>query len=139
MKTLLTMIATIGICYAVLHRDALPPRRASEANDPAVAMEKLAKDFPRRTTGNDGGVMGLSDVSFDVKKTDSLVNPLVGSILFYNSIDYRMVFQWKSGKWIFSRLFASYRGNENDITDSSGGRELLSGAPMRAFLEKCGR
>lgn len=139
MKTLLTIIATAGICYAVWNRDALLHKPAEAANDPTAAMEKLAKVFPRQTTGNDGGAMGLSDVSFDVKKTDSLVNPIVGTIHFYNAIDYRMAFQWKSGKWVFTRLIASYNGSENDVTDGPGGREILGSAPMRAFLEKCGR
>jgi hypothetical protein len=136
MKTLLTILITAGICYAVWNRDALLRKPAAEANAPAAALEKLAKAFPRQTTASDGGAMGLSEVSFDVKKTDSLVNPFVGEIRFHNAIDYRMVFQWRSGKWEFTRLITD---SGNDITDLPGGKELLGGAPMRAFLAKCGR
>ncbi len=136
MKTLLIIIATAGICYAVWNRDALLPKSAAKATDPTAAMEELVNAFPRRTTSNDGGVFGLSDVSFDVRKTDSLVNPIVGEIRFYNAIGYRMVFQWKSGKWVFTRLFTD---SGNDITDLPGGMEMLGGAPMRKFLAKCGR
>ncbi len=138
MKNLLAILVIAVACYLIVNRDALLHKPAAEANDPTAAMEKLVRSFPRQTTSNNGEAMGLSDVSFDVRKTDSLVNPIVGTIHFYNTIDYRMDFHWKSGKWVFTRLIASYNGSENDITNGSGGRELLGSAPMRAFLEKGG-
>jgi hypothetical protein len=137
MKSLLRILVTVGICYAIWNRDALLHKPATEANDPTAAMEKLAAAFPRQASDGKGNVYGLSDISYDVKKTDSLVNPIVGVIHFYNAIDHKMMFQWKSGRWVFTRLLACYQG-ENDITDLPGGREWLSRPEMRAFLAKCG-
>ena len=135
MKTLLTILVTVGICYAIWNRDALLPKPAAEANAPTAAMEKLVAAFPKRVTCGGGIVLGLSDVSFDVRKTDSLVNPIVGEIHFYNGGDYRMLFQWRTEKWKFTRLLTS----TTDITDLPGGVEILDSAEMRPFFAKCGR
>src|SRR5438128_484657 len=104
MKTLLTIIATAGVCYAIWNRDALLLKPSAEANTPTAAMEKLAAAFPHQASDGKGNVYGLSDISYDVKKTDSLMNPIVGVIHFYNVNDHKMIFQWKSGRWVFTRL-----------------------------------
>lgn len=134
MKTLLTIIATAGICYAVLNRDTLPPKQPDAENAPTAAMEQLVAAFPKRYTTSGGSALRISDVSFDVRKTDSLVNPIVGEIRFHQFGEYRMLFQWKSGKWMFNRLLTE----TTDITDRPGGVEILDSAEMRPLLAKCG-
>ncbi len=138
MKTFLTILVAAGLCYAIWNRDVLLHKPGAEANDPTAAMEKLVVAFPRQASDGKGKTYGLSDISYDVKKTDSLVNPIVGVIRFYNVNDHKMIFQWKSGKWVFTRLLTSYQGRENDITDLPGGVEWLNRPEMRAFLAKCG-
>jgi hypothetical protein len=109
-----------------------------DQKDPVKAMEVMLTEFPSRSEFN-GVEYRFSDVTYDVKKTDSLVNPMIGILSFNDSNgDMRLqcIFHWKGGHWLFSKLVNPENGV--DFTYSGGGAEVMSGSGMRPFLEKYG-
>jgi hypothetical protein len=120
--TLLVAVA-LGGWYVAQHPNAVS---VTFANDPVDEMRKLAASFPS----------GYSDVSYNVRKTDSLVSPIIGTIDFYDGISYEYVFHWTGGKWRLHQLLA--RDNGNDLTGWGGGLELMMRDQMRPWLSRVG-
>lgn len=145
MKTLALLIGALALALIVVNPNALPGRlstepaqaKASNASpDPVEALRDLAKDFPTHYHVPPNTDIGVGNVGFDVKKTDSLVNPLTGSIHSCEcGIDFRYDFHWKENRWLFVRLVCLENGMDHTNTD--GGRERLNSPEFKAFLARC--
>ena len=128
-----------------------PTPTAKVEPDPVKSFEKLVTTFPTTKwilkAGSTQATCQIVDVSFDVKKTDSLMNPVIGVInftidetisrpgghVFHSPLVMQMVFNWQGGRWTFGRLLN--RGNGIDFTNTSGGKEILEAGPMSEFLK----
>ena len=90
--------------------------------DAIKSFEKLVTTFPKRSIEKSTKTLyDIVNVTFDVKKTDSLMNPVVGIINFTAKITtpYRpeasywpmeMVFRWQGDHWKFVRLVKRRNG-----------------------------
>jgi hypothetical protein len=107
------------------------------------SLEELVTRFPTRSIRKSSKYpYDIVDVSIDVKKTDSLIYPVIGIINFTTDqtmlgkrfqIAFEMVFDWQGDHWRFARLLN--RGNGIDFTHSDGGKEMLETGPMSHFLK----
>lgn len=115
------------------------------ARDPVAALKRIAAKFPKGDNFKlDGTTLRLADVSFDVRKTDSLVTPFVGNIDFY-ALHYkpvepdvpsllvnwvprkvRLELQWRDDRWKMERF--TNLETEMDCTD-----ELMRSPEIAAF------
>lgn len=131
----LTAIITLVLCCA------LP---ACAADDSVDAFKRIFKGFPD-TVGTLITRYKVSDTNFDVKKTDSLVTPIVGIIEFTVLFTYtepafrkkyRMEFTWSDNHWKFARILNSKGVDETADTRelAESGRTLISDGPMKSFL-----
>lgn len=103
--------------------------------DPVKAMETLVREFPRRYRTPKGSTIGIGNVAFNVKKTDSLVTPIVGTVDSSEAAcDFEYVFHWRQNRWVFSRLICLDNGM--DHTNTSGGNERWESPEFRVFLAK---
>jgi hypothetical protein len=140
MKLFITVFAAILVAAA--------PCRAQDT-DPVVAFRSVVSALPKRGVfaSDKSKSYDISDVAFDVKRTNSLVNPTVGLIAFtitfevpgYDhrhphpySMRYRLEFAWINDHWAFSRIRNDETGT--DFTNFGGGKDILDADPMRAFL-----
>jgi hypothetical protein len=111
----------------------------SKGGDPVQTLKALVASFPnesiRKSTGSP---YKIADVSFDVRRTDSLVNPIVGVVNFSTveefSLDFQLVFHWDSDRWVFSRLIN--RENGKDFTNMGGGEDILGAGAMKRLIDK---
>ena len=122
---------------------APPTPTATVERDPIKSFNELVTRFPK------GNIKKLSDyscdivgdVTFDVKKTDSLINPVIGIIDFTSKEtipnfselrkthgpnitihrQMQMVFHWQGDHWKFERLLDLKNG---DFTDSDVGEAM---------------
>lgn len=142
MKNLILLVVAVAVGVV-----AWPT--VSERFSPAKGIEKVADELPRAVTGKYPKRIG--DVSYDVRKTDSLVTPVIGCVNFtetytvpagpYNSsfdssLKMQLLFKRSDGKWFFSKLIN--RENGLDFTEIGGGLELLTTPEMSAFLSRYG-
>jgi hypothetical protein len=139
MKRLMTTIALM--LFAGLSANASPV-----AADPVVAFRSLVSAMP--TQGQIASTQSsyvVTDIAFDVKKTESLVTPIIGIIDFtakgvlptkalprgyHFSMRYRLEFAWINDQWVFNRVLHEGR----DFTNSGGGNDILDADPMHPFL-----
>jgi hypothetical protein len=108
-----------------------PTTTASVEPDPIKSFKELVKRFPNRSIGEaatkNAYDIDIMDVTFDVKKTDSLMNPVIGIINFTTKethpyppdlqkrfgkrfmsphyMEMQMVFHWQGDHWT---LFESH-------------------------------
>jgi len=142
MKTLALIVGAVALAFFLVNLAALPGKIENQyiahqaTNDPIQAMRKLAGVFPTHYRASDNTDIAISDIGFDVKKTDSIVNPLRGVIHSYEcGTDFEYVFHWEQNRWVFSQLICMANGM--DHTDTSGGRERWNSPEFKAFLETC--
>jgi len=131
-----------------------PTPTATVEPDPVKLFKELVARFPTRSIGEattkNAYDIDIMDVTFDVKKTDSLMNPVIGIINFTTKethpyppkyqkefkkrlmsplyMQMQMVFHWQGDHWKFERIWN--RENGVDFTHS----EKWAG-PMSDFLK----
>ena len=80
-------------------------------------------------------------LTFDVKKTDSLVEPIIGIINFTtdgrgmgvaNGVDWQMLFHWQGDHWTLaqSKIITPMRAPADQLN-----REIFRTEPMAGFLK----
>lgn len=126
----------IAALLGVIAWQVTKPQLASKP-DPAEAMGEIFAEFPRETKWGKNGSR-FFDVSYDVQKTDSLVNPLIGLLNFSEEYgrDLQFVFHWTGDRWVFAKMIC--RNNGMDHTQSGASLGVMSGGAMRPFLIKHG-
>lgn len=137
MKALLAVI-TFAVVGAFLWQNAQRQPRPGEpvppSTDPVKSMEELVALLPPVSHwGKGGGGTRFDDVAYNVKKTDSLVTPLVGTIDFVSDgvVHYQIVFQRSDDRWFVKGMYNQHTGR--DASDAS----FLAGTEMRPFLHRC--
>lgn len=146
MKTLALIIAVLVAVLVLLNPNKLPARfsptseaarEEKKSDDPIQSMAELRSQFPNQINVKSAeDFQGIADVRYDVKKTDSLVNPLLGSIRFHHcGIDLELVFHWKENHWVFTQIVCLENGR--DFTDLPGGREIIDSPEMRPLMARC--
>ena len=133
-----------------------PTPTATVAPDPVKSFKELVKRFPTRSRvgAKNAYDIDIMNVTFDVRKTDSFMNPVIGIINFTAKIPYptgsgaqmhgiaptdfvyiqmQMEFHWQGDHWTFARLL--YRENSHDITHTGMGEDILGAGPMSDFLK----
>ena len=145
MKTLALLIAVVVVALIFVNPNALPGRiasslptvgKASASTDPIQAMKELRSYFPNQCHVGGGILAGLYDIGYDVRKTDSLVNPMVGMLNFSHAgLDFQFVFHWKQNHWVFIRMLN--RENGDDFTHVPGGLEIINSPEMVPFMARC--
>ena len=133
-----------------------PTPTATIEPDPVKSFEKLVTRFPKRSIFKSSKTTAyhIENVTFDVKKTDSLMNPVIGIINFTAEIPYptgseaqkhgvapthfayiqmQMEFHWRGDHWTFARLL--FRENSHDFTHTGMGQEILGAGRMSDFLK----
>lgn len=122
---------------------------ASGADDPVALFEKLIRDAQRETSTSQPVYLNkhkqawakrrffTSDIKYDVKKTDSLVSPIIGIVTFHliteqtelfptrDQAETASTFKSTSSPFRVSMTYA-YRGSAWSL--STGSYEFLSGA-----------
>ena len=125
---------------------AKPLPNPSKGGDPIETFKALSATLPKASSRkSDAEEYRIADVAFDVKKTDSLVNPIIGYLDFTihetvvlfgkehpTSMDFRFVFHWETDRWVFARILN--RKNGKDFTNLGGGIEIIDAGPMKQFL-----
>jgi hypothetical protein len=131
------------------------PTTATIEPDPIKSFKELVTRFPKRSILKSSKTpYDIVDVTFGVKMTDSLMNPVIGIINFTAKIPYptgseaqkhgvapthfayiqmQMEFHWQGDHWTFARLL--YRENSHDITHTGMGEDILRAGPMSDFLK----
>ncbi len=101
-------------------------------------MAQAASEFPTRTHFGHHS-LEFAYLSYEVKKTNSMVNPIVGYLNFteINGPDLQYVFHWQVDHWVFDRMLC--RNNGMDLTELPAGIEIMNGGEMRPFLARYGR
>jgi hypothetical protein len=143
---------TLSLVFAVALVVAC--QKAKVEPDQVKSFKELVTRFPTRSIGAEGTKEAydivITDVTFDVKKTDSLMNPVVGTINFTTSDIHeyspgyqitgiaekrysvtnsmQMVFHWQGDHWKFERIW-----NRENGVDFTGGEQW--GGPMSDFLK----
>ena len=133
----------LAIGGAGVAQDTTPP---PAANEQIAALKKLVATFPTRTRlKSSKEVYGdIVEVSFDVRKTDSLVNPVIGVINFTEiypptdgskmALKWHLIFHWQEGHWKFAQ-FINEKGV--DITQNALKGDASVGA-LGDFLRQNG-
>ncbi len=115
------------------------------AKDPVDSFKELAASFPKQSVRKTRPNVpyDIEVTAYDVKKTDSLVSPIIGLINFSTieqhekygpfGLDLQMVFGLQDGKWRFVKLLNAKNGN--DFTDGPGGDDLMGAGQMLDFLK----
>jgi hypothetical protein len=146
-----SIITLLALVFAASAEDA-QKQDAGATTEPVEAFKALVASFPKQSARNISAeareridisqTYDITDVSFDVKKTDSLVSPIVGVINFTTidlyrgrpvELDMQMTFNWQEGRWKFSRLLN--RENGIDFTNTKGGEEMMGAGEMLEFLK----
>ncbi len=137
-RTLLLLFALAFCIYKVRldmqHRAAVA--ESAGADTPEHGLQRMLVEFPTESQFH-GVHYTFSDVSGDFRNTGSLLTPTVGKIRFRcDGKRYVLDFNWVHHQWEFDVL----RNAESGFTmlHNDDGLALLSGAPMRAFLEPHG-
>ena len=129
------------------------PTTATGERDPIKSFKELVTRFPKGSIGKSGETTyDIVDVTFDVKKTDSLINPIIGTINFTtkltmpnppqvqkmlgeknhtNYVPMEMVFHWQGDHWKFERLVDPRDGSDLTGAAMDGGW----GGAMAEFLK----
>jgi hypothetical protein len=128
------------------------PTPATGERDPVKSFEKLAATFPTHGIRNSTKTgYSIENVTFDVKKTDSRNNPIIGVINFTTNetlpypptlqrvflkhfmapmfTQMQMEFHWQGDRWKFARIVS--RKDGADATHS----ELWEAGPMADFVK----
>ena len=129
-----------------------PTPTATVEPDPVKSFKELVARFPTRSIGEptkSAYNIDIMDVTFDVKKTDSLLNPVIGVINFTTKethsippgyqtkggpkcstiyMQMQMVFHWQGDHWKFERIWNRENGVDFTRVDRWGG-------PMSDFLK----
>ncbi len=86
------------------------PRKEAEERKAVEALQRLVAVFPKSAQRNLGERTRLFDVSYNVKKSDSVSAPLIGMIGFSEplylgkDVRYDLVYHWQDGVWKYQRL-----------------------------------
>jgi len=133
----LILLAFFTLCFGALAEPAAQPDPA-----PAIAeFQGLAKKFPKVSTYADGDEYQIRDPKVDVTKSESLIQPLLGTIdctvivkvgAGEVKMPMRFEFSWDGKKWTFSKLFNLQ--NKRDFTELPAGRNMLSNGSLKEFL-----
>jgi hypothetical protein len=136
---------TLSLVIALALVVACEKKAATVEPDPIKSFEKLVTTFPKRSImKRNGNPYDIVNVTFDVKKTDSLVNPVTGIINFDTDskitglrsglsglrvqLELQMIFHWHGDHWTFERLVN--RKNDADWTEN-----ILEAGAMSDFLK----
>jgi hypothetical protein len=153
---LILLAGLFAIIAAEFSPAQVTPTATATVEPDIKSFKELVTRFPKRsifkstkTTAYD-----IENVTFDVKKTDSLMNPVIGTINFTAKIPYptgskaqmhgvaptyfayiqmQMEFHWQGDHWTFARLL--YRENSHDITHTGMGEDILGAGAMSDFLK----
>jgi hypothetical protein len=107
-------------------------------SDPVATFKALAAKLPKTSDYSKGGAYSIQEPVVDVKKSDSLIHPLTGtidcSVVTPNDtrLPMRFEFAWSGTAWTFTKLIN--RQNKREFTDLPGGRAILESEQVRAFL-----
>ena len=125
------------------------PTPATGERDPITSFQKLIATFPKRSIRKSTKTAyDIVNVTFDVKKTDSLINPIIGIINFTTDetlpypadfhksggvriqLDMQMVFHWQGDHWTFERIL-----NRKNGVDFTHNEDLWGTGAMSDFLK----
>lgn len=114
--------------------------------DPADSFKDLVASFPKQSVAksNPDVTFNIEVADYDVKKTDSLISPIIGLINFSTTepnpfadevvrMNLQMVFEWQDGKWRFEKLLNTRNGK--DFTNMGAGEDLMGAGQMLDFLK----
>lgn len=97
----------------------------TKGEEPLASFKKLAASVPTERVAGSGYT--VTDISFDVKKTDSLVNPMIGIVDlttntrlaadFTSSMRIELTFHWQENRWVFHQAHNKEKGNKYGRTD----------------------
>jgi hypothetical protein len=137
----------VGIVLCSILVTATLAQESQPKDDPVDSFKELVASFPKQSAAK-----SMPDVTFnievadyDVKKTDSLVSPIIGLINFSteepnpfapdetSTMNLQMVFGWQDGKWRFEKLLNTKNGK--DFTNMSAGEDLMGAGQMLDFLK----
>jgi hypothetical protein len=117
----------------------------AQDTDPVVAFRSVVSALPKQgQIASTKSSYDISDVAFDVKKTESLVTPIVGLITYTAtlpatprgrsfSVRCRLEFAWVNNRWLFTRVLNDHTGKEFISLD--GSKDYFhADPPLRAFL-----
>src|SRR5262249_13260451 len=116
----------------------------AQGTDPVVAFRPIVSAMPKEGRASTKMRYDITEVAFDVKKTDSLVTPIVGLIRYTAilpgiqkgrsfSIRCRLEFAWINNRWVFNRILNDETGKE--FSNPDGSKDYFhADPPMRAFL-----
>jgi hypothetical protein len=148
---LLAGLSTLITAQFSFSQNAPTPTATVEPN-PIKSFKELVARFPTRSIAatKSAYVVDIMNVTFDVKKTDSLMNPVIGIINFTTKetheyplkyqkefgqrsmrpiyMQMQMVFHWEGDHWKFERIW-----NRENGVDFTGGEKW--GGPMSDFLK----
>ena len=125
-----------------------PEPNPSKGGDPVQTLKALVASFPNESIRkSDHSTYAIADVSFDVRKTDSLVNPIIGLVdfstiqeedsgsrTFQVVLQFQLVFHWDDDRWKFNSLIN--RENGVDFTHLGGGEDILGAGAMKRLIDK---
>ena len=115
---------------------AKPLPNPSKGGEPVATFKELAASFPKSSIGlSNQRPYNIFDVSFDVRKTDSLVNPILGVLNFdAMGLEYQLVFHWTTDRWVFTSIFN--RKNGKDFTGLGGGDYIVGAGAVKRLLDQ---
>jgi hypothetical protein len=137
----------VGIVLCSMLVTASLAQESQPKDDPVDSFKELVASFPKQSVAkfSPDVTFNIEVADYDVKKTDSLVSPIVGLINFStthpipfapdetSTMNLQMVFGWKDGKWSFEKLLNTQNGK--DFTNLAGGEELMGAGQMLDFLK----
>src|SRR6266481_7853567 len=135
-----------GIITAEFSPAQNTPTPATVERDPIKSFQKLVTTFPKRSIRKSiKKKYDIVNVTFDVKKTDSLLNPVIGIINFTTDetlpyppesggmplrLNMQMIFHWQGDHWTFERIL-----NRENGVDFTHNEDLWGAGPMSDFLK----
>ena len=81
-------------------------RAKAVASDPVADLKETMKLFDRARVEADVKPVA-SDYSFNVEKTDSLVSPIVGTVVYFLDVKVNASFAYQNGRWVVKRVCAT--------------------------------
>jgi hypothetical protein len=139
----------VGIVLCSMLVTATLAQESQPKDDPVDSFKDLVASFPKQSVAKSSPdvTFNIEVADYDVKKTDSLVSPIIGLINFSTThphpfadfagevfrMDLQMVFGWQDGKWRFEKLLNTQNGK--DFTDMGAGEDLMGAGQMLDFLK----
>ena len=146
MKALPWFAMIVASFMAVTTTLAQDTQAQDASKDSVDLFKELAACFPKQSVAksNPNVTFRIEVADYDVKKTDSLVNPIIGLLNFSTTepnpfadeavkMNLQMVFAWQDGKWRFVKLLNTKNGI--DFTNMGAGEDLMGAGEMLDFLK----